>query len=197
MCDFSCRLWKFWNKQQPFLHFRVHDVNGALANGWLNHGQAKKKSLDWFFTSVLSFPHGSLLVDYSGKDGKKRRKGKKTPWSGKRSYNESYEYILYLPSPCLSVFCAEVLRNCTPWLHQGDQKPNQTRWRGDRSTPSSQTWMGVEPVLCFRRAHGTRSTVCWKGNKSLLLCFALYETSNGKSFWLCCSKTMSWWSESE
>ncbi|XP_077209503.1 cadherin-18 isoform X3 [Paroedura picta] len=27
--------------------------------------------------------------------------------------------------------------------------------------------MGVESVLCFRRAHGTRSTVCWKGTSVL------------------------------
>lgn len=93
-------------------------------------------------------------------------------WTREFSYHENYEHILHLPSPGVSLFCSEVLWNCPPQLHQGDEKSNQTHWRRNRSPPPSQEGMGMESVLCFRRTYGTRSTICWK-SKFIFVLFHL------------------------
>lgn len=135
------------------------DVNAVwpFLDGLLNHGHTKQFTLDCPSKRCFgfSFEYSLSICSWQGKERKL--------WTGKWSYNENYEHILHLSSPRVSLFCAEVLWNCSPQLHQGDQKPNQTHWRWNRSPPSPQKGMGLESVLCFRRTYGTRSTVCWKG----------------------------------
>lgn len=142
------------------------DVNAIwpFPGGQLNHGHAKHFTLDCPSEGCFGFSLECLLgiCSWQGKEGKL--------WTGKLSYNENYEHILHLSSPRVSLFCAEVLWNCSPQLHQGDQKSDQAHRRRDRSPPSSQKGMGLESVLCFRRTYGTRSTICWKGK---LLMFGL------------------------
>lgn len=135
------------------------DVNAVWPSpdGPLNHGHAQQFTWDCPSSRCFGFSLECSLSICSWQ-GKERKL-----WTGKLSYNENYEHILHLSSPGVSLFCAEVLWNCSPQLHQGDKKPNQTHWGGNGSPPSSQKGMGLESVLCFRRTHGTRSTVCWKG----------------------------------
>lgn len=150
-----------WRPQKKYQFFQsaFHNVNiiWAFPNGQLNHEQEEKPNLDCISEPDFTFSLGNLLKDYSWKRQEKEN-----------LEQEAYptmriKYILYLPSPSLSLFCAEVLWSCSPWLHQGDQKSNQTHRRRNRSASSSKAWMGVESVLCFRRTHGTRSSVCRKG----------------------------------
>ena len=145
------------------------DVNVAwpFPDGLLNHEHAKQFSSDCRSRRCFGFSLECSLGICSWQ-GKARRL-----WTGKLSYNENYEYLLHLPSPGVSLFCAEVLWDHSPQLHQGDQKPNQTHRRWNRSPPPSQKGMGLESVLCFRRTYGTRSTVCWKSKFLFIVCFFL------------------------
>lgn len=160
-------LWRLRIRQlQCWISKVFQDVNAVwpFPDGQLNYGHAKQFTLDCPSKPCFGFCLECSLSICSWQ-GKERKL-----WIGKLSYNENYEHILHLSSPRVSLFCAEVLWNCSPQLCQGDQKPNQTRWRGNRSPPSSQKGMGLESVLCFRRTYGTRSTIRWKG-KFLLIGF--------------------------
>lgn len=64
----------------------------------------------------------------------------------------------------LPLLHTEVLWGESPRPRQSAlQEPDQTGQRGDGGAPQAQAWLDLESVLCFRRTHGTRSTVCWKG----------------------------------
>lgn len=164
-------LWRFEIRRlQLWFSQAFQDVNVVwpFPDGRLNHGHAKQFTLDCPFKRCSGFSLECAL-SICNWQGKERRL-----WTGKLSYNENYEHILHLSSPSVSLFCAEVLWNCSPQLHQGDQKPDQTYWRWNRSPPPSQKGMGLESVLCFRRTYGTRSSVCWK-SKFFLFFFLFWE----------------------